>query len=153
MEGQATETKLNLDARAVHELFSSWDKHVPSVEEMRRYFTDDMIFEDPLQRIEGIEEYREMNERLLKKNHDLKIEMEESAQNGPHIMFTFSLSMAPSKKRPDMRIYNTGMTYVRLNEEGKIEYHRDYWDFNSMFLSAFPDGVLRAYKRVVKKLG
>ena len=153
METEETDKKPSLDAQAVHELFSSWDKHVHTVDELRQWFSEDFVFEDPLQRIEGIEAYREMNERLLKKNHDLKIEMEESAQNGPHIMFTFSLSMAPSKKRPQTRIYNTGMTYVRLDDEGKIDYHRDYWDFNSMFLSAFPAGVLRGYKRMVKKLG
>lgn len=153
MEGQATKPALNLDAQAVHELFSSWDKHVHTLEELRQWFTDDLVFEDPLQRIEGLEEYRVMNVRLLEKNHDLKIEMEESAQTGPHIMFTFALSMAPSKKRPNTRIYNTGMTYVRLNDEGKIEYHRDYWDFNTMFLSAFPEGVRNAYKKMVKKLG
>ncbi len=147
------EDRPQLDAHAVHALFSSWDESVPTTEEMRRYFTDDLVFEDPLQRIEGLEEYREMNERLLRKNHDLRITMEESAQNGPHIMFTFSMSMAPSKKRPEMRIHNTGMTYVRLNDEGKIEYHRDYWDFNTMFLSAFPEGVQNAYRRVVKRLG
>ena len=153
METQATTEKVELDAQAVHELFSSWDKNVHTTEELRQWFAEDFVFEDPLQRIEGIAAYREMNERLLKKNHDLKIEMQESAQNGRHIMFTFALSMAPSKKRPQTRIHNTGMTYVRLDEEGKIEYHRDYWDFNSMFLSAFPPGVLRTYKRMVKKLG
>lgn len=153
MGSPTEEAPLQLDAQAVHELFSQWDKSVHSLEEMRRWFTDDVVFEDPLQRIEGLEEYWEMNERLLKKNHDLQIQMEESAQNGPHIMFTFSLSMAPSKKRPNVRIYNTGMTYVRLNAEGKIEYHRDYWDFNTMFLSAFPEGVRKAYKTMVKKLG
>ena len=154
METQKNEeAKLDLDAEAVHELFSSWDEEVPSVEELRRYFTDDLVFEDPLQRTEGLEEYWEMNERLLKKNHEIEITMEESAQTGRHIMFTFSLSIVPSKKRPEMKIHSTGMTYVRLNEEGKIEYHRDYWDFNTMFLSALPDGVGRFYRRMVKKLG
>lgn len=153
MEETIGKEALELDAHTVHELMSSWDKSVPSVDELRRYFTDDVVFEDPLQRIEGIEEYREMNERLLKKNHDLQITMEESAQNGPHIMFTFSLSMAPVKRRPSVRIYNTGMTYVRLSAGGKIEFHRDYWDFNTMFLSALPAGVGRAYKKVVKRLG
>ena len=52
-----------------------------------------------------------------------------------------------------MRIYNTGMTYVRLNDEGKIEYHRDYWDFPTMFLSAFPGRIQRAYKKFVKRFG
>ena len=140
-----------IDAQVVHEVFSMWDKRVPSVEELRSFFTDDMVFEDPLQRIEGLEAYREMNERLLKKNNDLKITMEESAQNGRHIMFTFSLSMRPSK-RTKRTLYNTGMTYVRLNEEGKIEYHRDYWDFLGGMLSMFP-GALGVYKRVVGKLG
>ena len=139
-----------IDAHVVHELFSMWDKRVPSVEELREFFTDDMIFEDPLQRIEGLEEYREMNERLLKKNNDLKIMMEENAQNGPHIMFTFALSMRPSKKTK-RTLYNSGMTYVRLNEEGKIEYHRDYWDFLGSMLSMFPR-ALRIYKKIVAKL-
>lgn len=153
MNSETGQEPVTLDAQAVHEIFSQWDKEVPSVEELRRYFTDDVVFEDPIQRIEGLVPYYEMNLRLLEKNHDLQISMEESAQNGPHIMFTFSLSMAPSKRRPDMRIYNTGMTYVRLNDEGKIEYHRDYWDFATMFLSAFPKPVSRWYKRFVQRFG
>jgi len=140
-----------LDAQAVHELFSMWDKEVPSIEELRQYFADDLVFEDPLQRIEGLEAYWAMNERLLKANTDLKIQMEESAQNGRHIMFTYSLSMSPSKKMSKM-LHVTGMTYVRLNDEGKIEYHRDYWDFLGAMLSMFPR-ALRVYKRLVAKLG
>ena len=143
----------DLDAQQVHELFSMWDKEVPTAEEMRQWFADDLVFEDPLQRTEGLQEYYEMNLKLLERNHDLNIHMEESAQNGRHIMFTFSLDMAPVPRFPDRRIYNTGMTYVRLNEEGKIEYHRDYWDFATMFLSAFPEGAQRAYKKFIKRFG
>ena len=77
--------------------------------------------------------------------------MEESAQNGRHIMFTYSLSMSPSKKMSKM-LHVTGMTYVRLNDEGKIEYHRDYWDFLGAMLSMFPR-ALRVYRRLVAKLG
>jgi hypothetical protein len=51
--------------------------------ELRNWFTDDLVFEDPLQRTEGLQEYWEMNERLLKRNHELEIRMEEHAQNGP----------------------------------------------------------------------
>ncbi len=151
MNENKKQTDLNLDAQAVHELFSLWDKKVPTVEELRQYFTDDLVFEDPLQRIEGLEEYWAMNERLLKQNTDLKIKMEESAQNGRHIMFTYSMSMSPSKKMSKM-LHVTGMTYVRLSEEGKIEYHRDYWDFLGAMLSMFPR-ALRVYKRLVAKLG
>ena len=86
MDAETDEETPQLDAHTVHELFSGWDKQVPSVEEMRQWFADDLVFEDPLQRTEGIAEYREMNERLLKKNQDLVIAMEESAQNGRHIM-------------------------------------------------------------------
>ena len=153
MDAETDDETPQLDARAVHELFSGWDKQVPSVDEMRQWFADDLVFEDPLQRTEGIAEYREMNERLLKKNQDLVIAMEESAQNGRHIMFTFSLELAPSRKRPNLRIYNSGMTYVRLNDDGKIEYHRDVWDLNTMFLSAAPARVRNAYRKFVKRFG
>lgn len=145
--------EFELDAVRVHELFSMWDKEVPPVEELRRWFADDLVFEDPLQRVEGLQDYYDMNLRLLEKNHDLQIRMEEHAQNGRHIMFTFSLGMAPSPRLPDVRIHNRGMTYVRLNDEGKIEYHRDDWDFMTMFLSAFPDSIQRGWKWLVGKLG
>ena len=90
-----------------------------------------------------------MNLKLLKQRHDLNIGMEDNAQTGNHIMFTFSLDMAPVPRFPDKRIYNRGMTYVRLNDDGKIEYHEDHWDFNTMFLSAFPSIFGRIYKKFV----
>ena len=142
-----------LDAVKVHELFNLWDERVPTVDELRRWFADDLVFEDPLQRVEGLQDYHDMNLRLLEKNHDLQIRMEEHAQNGRHIMFTFSLSMAPSPRFPHRRIHNRGMTYVRLDDEGKIEYHRDDWDFMTMFLGAFPSPFLRAWKWFTRKLG
>lgn len=146
-------TDPELDAHKVHELFSMWDKEVPTAEEMRQWFADDLVFEDPLQRTDGLTAYYDMNLKLLEKNHDLNIRMEESAQNGAHIMFTFSLDMAPVPRFPDRRIYNTGMTYVRLNDVGKIEYHRDYWDFNTMMLSAFPTPFVKIYKKFVGIFG
>ncbi len=138
-----------IDAQMVHELFSMWDKEVPTAEEMRQWFADDLVFIDPLQRTDGLDAYYEMNLKLLKQRHDLNIHMEESAQTGNHIMFTFSLDMAPVPRFPEKRIYNTGTTYVRLNDEGKTDSHQDYWDFNTMFLSAFPGFFLKIYKKFV----
>ena len=45
------------------------------------------------------------------------------------------------------------MTYVRLNDDGKIEYHRDVWDLNTMLLSAAPTRVRNAYRKFVKRFG
>ncbi len=143
------EAKTPLDAQAVHHMLANFDKEVPSVEELRAFYADDMFFQDPLQKIQGLEPFREMNVRLLKKVAEMKIEMLESAQTGPNIMFTFAMDLKPSPRAPLMRV--EGMTHVRLNTQGKIELHRDYWDLAGAVIEMIPP-LQRGYRWLTKKM-
>ncbi len=138
-----------LDAQAVHHMLASFDKEVPSVEELRAFYADDMFFQDPLQTIEGLVAFREMNVRLLKKVSDMTIEMMESAQTGPNIMFTFAMDLKPSPRAPQMQV--EGMTHVRLNADGKIALHRDYWDLAGTVVQMIPP-LQRGYRWLTKKM-
>ncbi len=145
----SSEQPLALNAEIVHHMLSNFDTEVPSVAELRRYYADDMLFQDPLQKIEGITPFREMNVRLLQKLHEMNIEMLESAQTGPNIMFTFAMDLKPTPRAPRMHI--EGMTHVRLNAEGKIALHRDYWDLASSVMAVIPP-LQRGYRWITKKM-
>lgn len=138
-----------LDAQAVHHMLAGFDKDVPSVAELRAFYADDLVFQDPLQKIEGLAPFREMNVRLLNKLSEMKIEMLETAQTGPNIMFTFAMDLRPTKRAPMLRV--EGMTHVRLNQEGKIELHRDYWDVANTLIELIPP-LHRGYRWFAKKL-
>jgi limonene-1,2-epoxide hydrolase len=138
-----------LDAHAVHHMLAGFDKDVPSVEELRAFYTDDLVFQDPLQKITGLSPFREMNVRLLDKVQEMKIEMLESAQTGANIMFTFRMDLRPTKRAPMLRV--EGMTHVRLDQHGKIELHRDYWDVASTLIELVPP-LKRSYGWFTKKL-
>lgn len=125
-----------LTAKFVHEMFDSWDEAVPSVEELRQYFTDDIVYQDPLQKVVGIHDYWDMNVRLLDKTAFIQIEMLESAQTGNTILFTYRMALQPSARAPRMNV--EGATHVQLNDEGKIYLHRDYYDFATTFTEAIP---------------
>jgi hypothetical protein len=68
-----------LTAEFVHEMFNGWDETVPAVEELREYFADDIVYQDPLQKVVGIHDYWDMNVRLLEKTAFIDIDMLESA--------------------------------------------------------------------------
>jgi limonene-1,2-epoxide hydrolase len=143
------EKTMLLTAQSVHDMLSTFDKEVPSVGELRAFYADDLHFQDPLQVIHGLAPFREMNVRLLNKVSEMHIEMLESAQTGPNIMFTFAMDLRPSPKAPRMRV--EGMTHVRLNAEGKIELHRDYWDLASAIVDIIPP-LKRGYRWMTKQL-
>ena len=140
---------LALNAEIVHHMLATFDTEVPSVEALRRYYADDMFFQDPLQKIHGLPEFREMNVRLLEKVAEMKIDMLESAQTGPNIMFTFAMDLRPAPRAPRMRV--EGMTHVRLNSQGKIELHRDYWDLAGSVIASIPP-LERGYRWLTKKM-
>jgi len=140
---------LVLNADIVHHMLAAFDTEVPSVDELRRYYADDVVFQDPLQKIEGLAPFREMNVRLLQKLHAMKIEMQESAQTGPNIMFTFAMDLKPSARSRWMRV--EGMTHVRLNEQGKIALHRDYWDLAGSVIQMMPP-LQRGYRWFTRKM-
>jgi limonene-1,2-epoxide hydrolase len=148
-KSSAAHAPTQLDAEAVHHMLARFDKDVPSVEELRAYYADDMMFQDPMQKIYGLAPFREMNVRLLNKFAEMKIEMLESAQTGSNIMFTFAMDLRPTRRAPLLRV--EGMTHVRLNQQGKIELHRDYWDVADTLIELIPP-LARGYRWLIKKL-
>lgn len=146
---ESPEPPLALNAELVHHMLASFDTEVPSVSELRKFYADDVLFQDPLQKIHGLAPFREMNVRLLQKLHEMKIEMLESAQTGPNIMFTFAMDLKPTPRAPRMRV--EGMTHVRLNAEGKISLHRDYWDLAGTVIAMIPP-LQRGYRWITKQM-
>lgn len=89
------------------------------------YYHDNMIFQDSVQKISGIEDFKAMTERLVKRSGSLSMQVLHSAQEKNDIFMEWNMTLK-YKVYPESSVY--GCSRITLNDDGKIIEQRDYYD-------------------------
>jgi limonene-1,2-epoxide hydrolase len=114
------------------------------------YYHQDIVFQDTIQRIEGIEPFMAMCKRLTNRTQQLNMEIVSIAQNGDVILFDWIMTMM-FKKYPSTPLY--GATRLVISEDGYITHQRDYYDLWGDIFNNIPH-FGKMYRRfLVKKFG
>ena len=114
------------------------------------YYHKDIVFQDTIQRIEGIDDFIAMCNRLTKRTTQLKMEILAITQNENVIMFDWVMTMM-FKKYPNTPMY--GATKLVLSEDGLIMEQRDYYDLWGDIFNNIPR-FGKMYRRfLIKKFG
>lgn len=111
------------------------------------YYDDAIYFCDSVQKIHGIEDFKEMTERLIVRSDNLKMDVKNTAQNGNVLFMEWEMSLS-FKKYPNSSIY--GASRVTLNESGKIIEQRDYYDLWGDIFDNIPR-FNKAYRKFMRK--
>ena len=113
--------------------------------DVRKVYTDDVRFEDPVHRLQGVEAvdayFRRLNKNLISGSFEFGDEL---VQDGIAAVFW---TMRVRVKRIKEEIVVPGASHLRFGE--KISFHRDYYDLGEMVYERIPlvGGMLRAVKR------
>lgn len=90
-------------------------------------YAENVYFQDPMNRFRGIERYRQMIGFIGTWFIDIKLELRDIRRTGDRIETRWTLSWtAPVPWKPRMAI--PGWSELKLNAQGLIESHIDYWD-------------------------
>ena len=89
------------------------------------YYSKDIEFRDSVQSLKGIDDFMAMTERLSARSKDLKMGIINAVKEDSIIFVEWEMTIS-FKKRPSSIIY--GASRLTLDEEGKIESQRDYYD-------------------------
>ena len=114
------------------------------------YYHKDIIFQDTIQRIEGIEDFTAMCNRLTKRTHQLNMEIVSIAQNENIIIFDWIMTMM-FKKYPSTPMY--GSTKLTISENGQILQQRDYYDLWGDIFNNIPHWNKKYRRFLIKKFG
>lgn len=115
-----------------------------------KYYHQDLVFQDTIQRIVGIEAFTAMCNRLTKRTEQLNMEIVSIAQNGNVILFDWVMTMM-FKKYPSTPLY--GSTKLIISDDGFILEQRDYYDLWGDIFNNIPH-FNRMYRRfLIKKFG
>ncbi len=138
-----------LDINKVRELWSRTynTNGKPDWSHLYPYYHPEVVFEDSIQRIEGIEAFSALCERLAKRCESLQMEILSIAQELNIILMDWVMTMA-FKKYPSTPLY--GSTRLTLHADGRIIHQRDYFDLWGDIFNGIPY-FKKTYRKFMRK--
>ena len=139
-----------LDITTVRELWSKTynANGKPDWSHLYPYYHPDVVFQDSIQRIEGIKEFVALCERLTQRCENIQMEILSIAQDSNTILMDWIMTMA-FKKYPNTPVY--GSTKLTIHEDGRIIAQRDYFDLWGDIFNGIPYFKKR-YRRFMRKV-
>jgi limonene-1,2-epoxide hydrolase len=138
-----------LDIDTVKELWSRTynSNGKPDWSHIYPYYHPDVVFEDSVQRIEGIEEFTALCVRLAKRCESIQMEILSIAQASNFILMDWIMTMS-FNKYPSTPVY--GSTKLTLHADGRIIHQRDYFDLWGDIFNGIPY-FKKAYRKFMRK--
>lgn len=138
-----------LDINTIRELWSRTynTDGKPDWSHLYPYYHPEIVFEDSIQRIEGIEQFTALCERLAKRCESLQMEILSIAQESQVILMDWVMTMS-FKKYPSTPLY--GSTKLTLHADGRIIHQRDYFDLWGDIFNGIPH-FKKAYRKFMRK--
>lgn len=116
-------------------LYNQLDKS--NLELLAHVYGDNIVFEDPLHKIEGLpaltDYFANMYENLNQGQFDIHTSFEQNNKASVYWVMTFS----HKKIKQGQTLKVSGNTYLEF-ENGKVTYHRDYFDAGEMIYQHLP---------------
>jgi limonene-1,2-epoxide hydrolase len=138
-----------LDIHTVRELWSRTynSSGKPDWSHLYPYYHPEVVFQDSIQRIQGITEFKAVCERLTERCEMIQMEILSIAQDANNILFDWVMTMS-FKKYPPTPLY--GSTRLTLHEDGRIIFQRDYFDLWGDIFNGIPY-FKKHYRRFLHK--
>jgi len=145
----APEGSLELSLEKVRALWSRTynTQGKPDWSHIYPYYHPDIVFQDSIQRIEGIEEFKGLCERLTERCQELRMDIHAASMEKNVIFLQWTMTMM-FKKFPSTPVY--GSTVLTLHEDGRIIGQRDYYDLWGDIFNGIP-WFREPYRKFMRK--
>ncbi|MDX9958129.1 MAG: nuclear transport factor 2 family protein [Spirochaetia bacterium] len=140
---------LPLDVRTVQELWSKTynTQGKPDWSHIYPYYHPDIVFQDSIQRLEGLEAFKALCTRLTDRCKELRMEIHAVARDKDVIFIQWTMTMM-FRKYPSTPVY--GSTVLRLHADGRILEQRDYYDLWGDIFNGIP-WFKKPYRKFMQK--
>ncbi len=119
------------------------------VERFDAFYTEDACFKDPFQEVRGLPAIRQIFRHMYASLHEPRFVVTGRVSDGDQLMLTWDFHFRFRNFRPDQPQTIRGASHLRLAHDGRIRYHRDYWDAAEELYEKLPlvGGLMRWLKR------
>lgn len=111
------------------------------------YYHEGIVFQDSIQRIEGIDAFKALCERLTRRCEQIDMDILSVVMEGRDIFLQWKMQMQ-FRRWPSSPVY--GCTKLTLGDDGRIIEQRDYFDLWGDIANGIP-GFRRLYRWFMHK--
>jgi steroid delta-isomerase len=90
------------------------------------YYTEDAHFKDPFNKVRGARAIGAIFARMYEQLDDPRFRVQGRAGDGSQGFLLWDLDFRFRGRQAPQRIH--GVSHLRLAQDGRVTYHRDYWD-------------------------
>ena len=91
-------------------------------------YAPDAFFKDPFNEVRGIGELRRIFEHMFESLHEPRFRITETILEGDRAVLIWDFDFRVKKWKPGVKQSIHGLSVVRFGTDGRVTYHRDYWD-------------------------
>ena len=122
-----------------------------SIAEFPRHYAEDAYFKDPFNEVRGISAIQQIFTHMFQQVDEPRFSIIDRVvdENGALLVWEFHFRVKRWGRSQAQLI--RGASHLRLNAEGKVIWHRDYWDAAEELYAKLPiiGGLMRSLKKRV----
>lgn len=131
-------------------LVDYWQTLTPAtVETIAKVYAEDAYFRDPFNEVTGIEKLRHIFTDMFVRLDEPRFNITETIEepHGALLIWDFTFRLKTLKPQLIRRIHGT--SHIRFAADGRVQYHRDYWDAAGELYEQLP--LVGSLMRFLKK--
>nr|WP_316641624.1 nuclear transport factor 2 family protein [uncultured Roseateles sp.] len=118
------------------------------VERLGHWYSDDCFFKDPFNEVHNLAATQRIFAHMFRELLEPRFVVLDAVARGDQCFLTWNF-LFRLKSRPLQLQTIHGSSHLRWNAQGRVSYHRDYWDAAEQFYEKLPllGGLLRWIKK------
>lgn len=128
-----------VDQSRVDALLHFYETLTPErVEDFGIHYAEDAYFKDPFNEVNRLEDIRAIFARMFRQVTDPRFVVSEKIGDARGLFLVWELCFRMKSWRPQQLQVIRGVSHLRFGDDGKVTYHRDYWDTGEEFYAKLP---------------
>ena len=120
-----------------------------SVSRLGEFYTEDAYFKDPFNEVRGLPEVEHVFRHMFDALHEPRFVITARVADGDQCYLSWDFHFRFKKFRPEVNQIIRGATHLKLAADGRVRFHRDYWDAAEELYEKLPlvGGLMRWLKK------
>ena len=112
-------------------------------------YTEDAYFRDPFNEVTGLDKLKHIFSDMFVRLHEPKFTITETIHQDNRVLMVWDFTYRIKTLKPELDRKIHGSSLIRFGADGRVNYHRDYWDAAGELYEQLP--VIGALMRWLKK--
>jgi steroid Delta-isomerase len=120
-----------------------------SLAHMPEFYADNAYFKDPFNEVSTLAEIQKIFDGMFSHLRDSKFIINESIVQDDGVVLVWDFTFRIKRFKPGIQQRIRGVSHIRFDAQGKVNYHRDYWDAAEELYEKLPliGGLMRFLKQ------